>query len=260
MASKIESMQEELKTLITQGNRLYFAMVEEIQGLSANIKKKLKEEQIILPNFRTEYDTWYSEALVVIKQILPDRLADFVRQYRDEKRTKIDFLTYGIADYLYNLQTKSCGETVADGKAAVSKMQNQYTILLAAEKRFNSSLFDIKEIVQADIFDSELNEGKELAKKGFFRAGGVVAGVVIEKHLSHVCEIHKLTISKKHPCISDYNNLLQTNKIIDIPMWRFIQRLGDLRNLCGHKKDREPTKNDVLELIQGVEKIIKEVW
>ena len=65
---------------------------------------------------------------------------------------------------------------------------------------------------------------------------------------------------KKHPCISDYYQLLKENDIIDTPKWRFIQHLGDLRNLCDHKKDREPTKDDVIELVEGVEKVIKTVF
>lgn len=36
-----------------------------------------------------------------------------------------------------------------------------------------------------------------------------------------------------------------------------IQHLGDIRNLCDHNKDREPTKEEVEELINGIDQIIK---
>ena len=39
-----------------------------------------------------------------------------------------------------------------------------------------------------------------------------------------------------------------------------IQRLGDLRNLCDHNKQREPIKEDVYELINGVEKVTKTIY
>ena len=113
--------------------------------------------------------------------------------------------------------------------------------------------------MQADIFDTELESARELAKKGFFRGGGAVAGVVLEKHLGHVCKIHNLKIRKKKPALADYYQILKENNIIDTAKWRFIQHLGDLRNLCDHKKDREPTKDDVLELVEGTEKVIKTV-
>ncbi|ECL0674061.1 hypothetical protein FPW95_23185, partial [Salmonella enterica] len=71
---------------------------------------------------------------------------------------------------------------------------------------------------------------------------------------------HKLKLRKAHPTISDYYQTLKDSDIIDTPTWRFIQHLGDIRNLCDHNKDREPTKVDVSELITGIEKVIKTVF
>jgi len=72
--------------------------------------------------------------------------------------------------------------------------------------------------------------------------------------------MHHLKTRKKHPTISDFYQMLKENEIIDTAKWRFIQHLGDLRNLCDHNKDKEPTKDDVLELVDGVEKVIKTVF
>ncbi len=54
--------------------------------------------------------------------------------------------------------------------------------------------------------------------------------------------------------------MLKKDGIIDTPLWRQIQRLGDIRNLCDHNKEREPTREDVQELIDGVEKITKTLF
>lgn len=262
MSSKIESMKKEVRSLVARGNHLYLAMLDDVSGLPDEITNKLKENKIKLPDFTNDYDSWYSEALALIKQLLPDRLEDFKRQYKDEKRKEISFLTYGISDYLYGLRTTRGyqQEVVADKSAAVGKMQVQNSILVAVEKRLDSSLFDIQEILQADLFDSELSAAQELAKKGFVRGAGAIAGVVLEKHLGHVCDMHNLKSRKKHPSISDFYQLLKESDVIDTPKWRFIQHLGDLRNLCDHNKDREPTKEDVLELVEGVQKVIKTVF
>lgn len=53
---------------------------------------------------------------------------------------------------------------------------------------------------------------------------------------------------------------MKENNSIDVPTWRFIQRLGDLRNICGHNKEREPTKEEVEELISGTDKILKTIY
>ena len=110
------------------------------------------------------------------------------------------------------------------------------------------------------MFDSEIDSAKELTKKGFLRGAGAIAGVILEKHLGHICENHGLKSRKKHPSISDFNQMLKDGQIIDTPKWRFIQHLGDIRNLCDHKKERDPTKDDLTELLEGVDKVIKTVY
>lgn len=262
MKSNIEMMKEEVSELKKRGHHLYLAMVNDTQGLPEDFKDQLKEDGIKLPNFKRSYDSWYSESLVVLKQLLPDRVEDFIKQYKNEKRKEIDFLTYSISDYLLGLRTTRGyeKEIVVDQSAAIGKMEIQTSILAAVSKRFKSKLFDIQEVLQADLFDSELSAARELSKKGFVRGAGAIAGVVLEKHLGHVCETHNLKSRKKNPSISDFYQLLKENDVIDTPKWRFIQHLGDLRNLCDHPKDREPTKDDALELIEGVEKVIKTVY
>jgi len=92
------------------------------------------------------------------------------------------------------------------------------------------------------------------------RAAGALAGVTLESHLSRISINHNVKVSKKNPTISDLNDELKNNGIYDVPDWRFIQRLGDIRNLCVHSKDRDPTKDEVDELIKGVQKVTKTLF
>ena len=57
-----------------------------------------------------------------------------------------------------------------------------------------------------------------------------------------------------------YNQVLKDRDVIDIVMWRFIQRLGDIRNLCDHNKEEEPTQAAVAELIDGTDRVIKTIF
>jgi hypothetical protein len=75
-----------------------------------------------------------------------------------------------------------------------------------------------------------------------------------------VCATHAIAVNKKNPTISDLNDQLKNASVIDVPKWRQIQRLGDLRNLCAHSKERDPIKEEVIELIDTVEKIAKTVF
>ena len=56
------------------------------------------------------------------------------------------------------------------------------------------------------------------------------------------------------------NDTLKNATVIDVPVWRNLQRLADIRNLCSHAKDREPTRDEVEELISGAQKVIKTLF
>ena len=84
--------------------------------------------------------------------------------------------------------------------------------------------------------------------------------MVIEKHLAQVASNHNVSTRKQHPTISDFNDMLKGAGVLDVPTWRQIQRLGDIRNLCDHNKEREPTKDEVIELIDGVDKLCKTLF
>jgi hypothetical protein len=88
-------------------------------------------------------------------------------------------------------------------------MRQQLEIVPSVKARFKSSLFDIRQLVMADLLDSELEAASELAKMKFLRAAGAVAGVVLEKHLHQVCDNHSVTVAKKDPGISHLNDLLE---------------------------------------------------
>lgn len=225
-------------------------------------KKEVKAHINALPEFMSAYQSWYSECLVLIKQILPDRLNDFVRLYEKPKgRKDIGFENYRIEDALQGLQITRFGEEViADRKSAMTLLEQQMAILNSIKGRFESSLYDIRQLVQADLLDSELDAARELLKHKFMRAAGAIAGVVLEKHLHEVCVAHNIKITKKHPAIADFNEALKNAAVIETPQWRFHQHLADIRNLCDHNKAAEPTVDQVNDLIEGVAKVTKTVF
>lgn len=227
------------------------------QGISEQEIDKAKSES---GAFGINYQGWYSECLALIKQLLPDRLQEFKALCeRPPNRKEVSYVTYVIADSLISLQTSRGGDIVADSKAAIPKFQNQIAILTAARTRFESSLYDIRQLFQSDLFDSEIESAKELLRKGFLRAAGAIAGVVLEKHLKQVCADHHIKILKKNPGISDLNELLKSSAVIDIPQWRFIGLLADYRNVCDHNKGKEPTPEQVSDLIEGTDKVLKTI-
>lgn len=133
-------------------------------------------------------------------------------------------------------------------------------MLKAAKGTLESTLLDLKAVLQADLFDSEIETAGALLKAGYLRASGAICGVVIEKHLLHVCSIHNVPVRKKNPGISDLSQLLKDADITTIPQWRFIQHLADIRNICDHAKGREPKNEEITDLVEGSNKILKTVF
>lgn len=269
MISNLERYKKDLDTSINQGEKLFNAIQRECfpKEFDRIVKKTIgdKAEEITrdIPSFIDSYQSWYSEAKTLVKQLLPDRLADFVSYYEKPKsRKEISYESYTIEDYLQNLRVTHGynKETIVGPDAAIPKFRQQLAILISVKKRFESSLFDIRQLVQADLFDSELDAAEELKKHKFLRAAGALAGVVLEHHLNQVCDNHKIKLSKKNTAIADMNDALKEAEVLDIAQWRFIQRLGDLRNLCDHDKKVEPTLEQVDDLITGTMKTTKTLF
>lgn len=246
---KHKELKQEIEKLIEDGEKLYSALILEEKNQE---RKHCKD----LPYFIRNYEAWYTKALAVIKQITPDRYSDFIKLYSEGKRKELTLTTYCISDALRG--TYGYNYHYGPWTASLCVLR-QVHMLQACLDSFDSKVFDIQTTLQADIFDSELDSAKHLLKVGFLRPAGAICGVVIEKHFSKVCENKGICLKKKHPTIIDYNDALK-DVAYDVVEWRRIQRLADIRNLCDHNKDREPTKDEVEELISGTEKLIKTVF
>lgn len=257
---------KDLNSLILRGIELQRGLYNELRDEYKESFDKLSDEdkkKFLKAKFKDNYNSWYNESLSVIKQLMPERLDDFVMLYKLPKRknSEISYLTYTISDYLVDLVVKDAfGAIKVNGTAAVTKFQQQYQIVLSLRNRFESSLYDIKQLVQADLMDSEIDSAKLLLKNGFLRAAGAICGVVLEKHFSTICQMRGIKPSKKNPCLNEYNQLLKDEGIIDTPTWRKIAYLADIRNLCDHNKKDEPTKEQLTDLVNSTEKIIKTVF
>lgn len=223
--NNLDKYKEDLVKLIKVGEKMeldltfrYLADQDQLNGKNKETAKKIEG------CFENDYQRWYTEASVVVKQLIPDRFAEFENLYKGEGRRKdINSATYSIQDWLNGIRsgTNQLGEKLFDDLAGVTmRFKTQLAILKSVESRFESTLFDIKQLVQADLFDSELDAARELLKHGFYRGAGAISGVVLEKHLCQVAMNHNITTRKKHPSISDFNDLLKKGAVLDTPSWR----------------------------------------
>lgn len=221
------------------------AEIEELYDVGKIIKNSLSDKNQI------NYQVWYSKCLVLIKQLNPDRYDEFVSAYGSKKEN-------GIHTWFYSSNGPDIEEY--DYRYAINCINTQLGIVKSTIDMVDFKVKDIVALLESELFDDELDSAKNLLKKGYLRAAGAICGVVLESHFKSIMKNHNLISLKKDMSISDYNDLFRKENIYDVSKWRNIQYLGDLRNLCDHSKDREPTNDDVDELINGTSKIIKTVF
>lgn len=187
--------------------------------------------------FQYEYQRWYSKSLKVIETLASDRYVEFRGYYEiDPKRKSLGYGTYVIQDYFKDVIPNKYDYPNFDSRSQTLKcFFNQLTILHSIKERIESVLADIAGELYAEFQDDEIAVARQLAKISA-RAAGALAGVLIEGHLQKVAQAHGIKIAKKNPTIADLNDPLKTGSVIDVPVWRKISYLADLRNLCSHKK------------------------
>ncbi|MBF0556700.1 MAG: hypothetical protein HQK96_19460 [Nitrospirae bacterium] len=140
MVSNLQRYKKDLEKLVTDGEVLHNAMQYEfsLDGFKSEAIKVFNDEGKVseflktLPSFTGSYQTGYSEALILLKQLLPDRFADFVKLYEKQKsRKNITSENYAIEDALQGFyMTRGWEkEKVVGPSAAIPRFRQQLSII-----------------------------------------------------------------------------------------------------------------------------------
>jgi hypothetical protein len=278
-----DTIKKELAELVYNGRMLHFRelavgsskeLLQEVAnqwvtGTRQPVQSDLTPEQkaeikkiAIKPNFGSEYQAWFSPALRAIEQLAHDRYAEFQELYKPARRKQLDIESYGIADYIMGITvTRGFGSEPVFNihSIAMTKMNQQVAILASIADRLGLLLNDIQLAIQASVLDDEIASARSLLTNRHIRAAGVIAGVALEGHLKQLIRDHKVPFRLK-AMLSNLNEALKNAGVYDVPQWREIQLLTDIRNLCGHKGEREPQQSEVENLISSTDRIVHTVF
>ena len=235
---------------------------EDLAGLLEQQRQILKSLEDIkdIIEFRTVYQRWDTQSLKIVQTLAADKYEQFVNYFLTSPNRKL--LEASIQDYVQGMgQAKDAytDELPFDPhELARIRFLNQLQVLDELSYRVESVLADVENHLFAELQEKELEAANGL-KKIDLRAAGSLAGVVLERHLQRVAANHSVPVPKQETTIRDLNDPLKLGKAYDFSTWRKIQMLGDLRNLCSHQRNGNPTKEQVEDLIAGVNSIIKSV-
>jgi hypothetical protein len=211
-------------------------------------------------SFRYKYQSWYSKVSVIVEFLAPDRMKEFKSYYEiDPKRKSLGYGTYVIQDYFKGVGPDKYSYPNFDSLGQVLNCcVNQHSIVQSVIDRLDTSLHDIRGTIYGEILDDELQAASTLRKINL-RAAGALCGVIIERHLQNLATKHFIKKTKANPTISDLNEALKAADVIDLTVWRKISYLADIRNICSHKKDKDPTATQVDDLIDGANWLTKNI-
>jgi hypothetical protein len=164
-----------------------------------------------------------------------------------------------------NLLVKSCGEDSEHYKEfLINEKRGAYGTSLGAAKRlmpvfkaaksdfYGGYLSSVRILVQAEIFESELEQAKELLKSGYKTASAVIAGIVLETGLRELCDTNTID----HGKLDKMNADLAKAGIYGKLEQKRITTLANIRNSAAHGNPDEFTADDVSDMIRDVERFL----
>ena len=141
------------------------------------------------------------------------------------------------------------------GDTNISILNRLIPILRAAEDDLkNGFLITIKQLVQADVFDSELEQAKSLLQNGYKNAAAVIAGTVLETAIKEICLNNSIELDRKK--LTHLNDELAKVGFYNKLQQKQITALADIRNNAAHGDYDQFTQKHVERMIEDIERFL----
>jgi hypothetical protein len=135
------------------------------------------------------------------------------------------------------------------------KLEKMGTVFLAAKEDFEGGyLSSMRSLVQAEVFDSELEQASELLSNGYRTASAVVAGTVLETALRELCDRNKISRGSMDRMNAD----LAKQSVYNANMAKRITALAGIRNSGAHGKPEEFADGDVRAMIDDIARFLSQ--
>jgi hypothetical protein len=191
------------------------------------------------------YRAWYADAWHLVKSNLAERLEEFETAY-----------------YTASLHV---GE-IMDSEATLTRrtlalfekcFSSQIGFVRAIPGAIYSKSLGLRGLLSRDLLEDELTVARHLLSNGYIREAGVIAGVVLERHLKQLCDKYGVAISERDT-LGQLSEKLKSH-YPDLVEHRRVQFLSEIRASCAHDKQSTPTEDRVSQLITGTQGFIATV-
>jgi hypothetical protein len=133
------------------------------------------------------------------------------------------------------------------------RLKRVKAVFLAAREDFEGGyLTSVRNLVQAELAESEIEQANELLQAGYLSASAVVAGVVLETTLRTLCDRHEIPHGKLDKMNADLAKAREYNVLVQ----KKITAYAAVRNSAAHGKTDEFQHADVEEMIKYIERFV----
>lgn len=164
-----------------------------------------------------------------------------------------------------NLLISACGQGSEHYKAFVEAENYQswsgntksfsraQAVFGAAKEDFDGGyLISVRNLIQAEVFDTELEQAKELLSANYYSAAAVITGVVLETSLRQLAITHGIPIGKLDRMNADLAKAGHYNSLVQ----KCITTLAAIRNSAAHGDNSAFSQADVASMIEEVARIV----
>jgi hypothetical protein len=133
------------------------------------------------------------------------------------------------------------------------RLKKMEAVFLAAKEDFEGGyLSSIRNLVQAEVFDNELDQARELLAAGYKIPAAVIAGVVLETGLRTLCGQQAIPVGKLDKMNADLAKAGRYNSLVQ----KRITALAGVRNSAAHGNAADFAKEDVVSMLDEVERFV----
>lgn len=130
-----------------------------------------------------------------------------------------------------------------------SPVRRAQGVLKAAHEDFERGfIFELKRLIEADVFDDLLEQASVLLDAGYHQAAAVVAGCVLEDGLRKLCTAAGVVVNDKSKLDTMNAGLAKAAQFNKLTQKR-ITALADIRNNAAHAHCDRFTRSDVKDMI-----------
>ncbi|MFO1205917.1 MAG: hypothetical protein U1E63_09375 [Burkholderiales bacterium] len=125
-------------------------------------------------------------------------------------------------------------------------------VFFAAREDFEGGyLLPVRNLIQAELAESELDQARELLRSGYIAPAAVVAGVVLENTLRTLCDRYGLPHGKLDKMNADLAKAGEYNALVQ----KRVTALVAIRNSAAHGKVGDFQPADVEAMVSQVEQL-----